>query len=141
MGHASVMLSKLCLMDEEGWDPVYASNTIDFYTTVDTMMAKMNEAKAASEQATLHNSAASSSCTIHPIFESINPKLQQWKELQNYRASQLRQQQRQQRSMLTVSAGTEALPSNNTNDEFLFPGGTSLMDFLDDSFWPQVPTC
>jgi len=140
LGHASVVLSKLCLYDEQGWDPGYASDTIDFCTTVDKVIARMEEAKAAAKQAALHNLDAPSSFAVPHVFNDIGPKMQQWKELQNYRASQLRHRQRPQQRMSTESGETETIASNIPNDEFLFPGGTSLMDFLDDSFWPQFPT-
>ncbi|KIW40336.1 uncharacterized protein PV06_07543 [Exophiala oligosperma] len=150
MGHASVVLSKLCLYDGEGWDAAYASDTIDFCTTMDTMMAKMKEANAAAERAMLFpnpGAPSESSSTVPPVFENINPKMQRWKEIHNYRASQTRQQQqRKQQSMSALSAGGAEAPiastaATTTNDEFLFPGETSLMDFFDDSFWPQFPTC
>ncbi|KIW54806.1 hypothetical protein, variant [Exophiala xenobiotica] len=138
MGHASVVLSKLCLFSGEGWDPTYARDTFDFCATVDVVMMKMNEAKALTEHSAgqMRRNPNMLPCSVPQVFKEFTLKLQQWKELHNYRAAQTRQEQQPQ---VLSSTGADDLPSAAAHDEFLFPGGSSLVDFLDDSFWPQFP--
>lgn len=126
MGHASVILSRLCLITSDGWDANYARSTFNFSAVVDTMVAKMNEAKV--------------NATILPIqvpecFQNFTAKLQHMKDLHMYKAAQLMPE----KAMAPSLTGVETLPPMAVDDEFIFQGENCLLDFLDDSLWPQFP--
>ncbi|KAK5452023.1 hypothetical protein LTS15_007746 [Exophiala xenobiotica] len=137
MGHASVVLAKLCLFSGEGWDSNYARDTFDFCATVDTVMIKMNEAKTLAEHSAVQLPRDPNTLPwgVPQMFQDFTPRLQQWKELHKYKAAQILQGQQPQ---VLSSVVADDLPSVTAHDEFLFPGGSSLVDFLDDSFWPQL---
>jgi hypothetical protein len=108
IGHASVILSKLCLFNAEGWDAEYVRNTLDFLAVIDRMASKLERAKGtatatAAEPAvsgqdidTSANNITLPWCTPS-IFRAITPKLQLWKDVhETHRAAQMRQMKSQQ---------------------------------------------
>jgi hypothetical protein len=103
-------------------------------------MKKMNGVKALAEYsaAQIPRDPSTLACGVPQslVFQDLTPRLQQWKELHNYKAAQILHGQQPQ---VLSSVGADDLPSITAHDEILFPGGSSLVDFLDDGFWPQFP--
>ncbi|KAG9769980.1 hypothetical protein KCU88_g6737, partial [Aureobasidium melanogenum] len=133
VGHAIVVTSKLNLFVGDGWDQVYVRSVLDFPTTVDTIAANMDAAKAAAELS-VHVSGCTPSAlprTVPEFFAGTAPKLQFIKEVHETRRSGLARSDQAQNVSNFDEPSPQYLPENEPNGHCL----TTWFDFLDEDFW------
>ncbi|EXJ93982.1 hypothetical protein A1O1_02375 [Capronia coronata CBS 617.96] len=147
LGRITVVLSKLCILTGDGWDPEYARSTLDFPTMVATIQMKLDEARIAAEQSQSKHQTSrdrnSLPFSVPELFTALIPKLQQWRDRHMYKASQLHpqsqsQSQSQSQATMPSPSGTDALPITISDEEFLASTGGNLFDFLDSDYYPQL---
>ncbi|KAL2428740.1 hypothetical protein ABEF95_006154 [Exophiala dermatitidis] len=133
VGHAIVVTSKLNLFVGDGWDQGYVRSVLDFPTTVDTIAANMDAAKAAAELS-LHASGFTPSTlprTVPEFFAGTAPKLQFIKEVHETRRSGLARREQAQNESNLDEPSSQTLPESEPNGQYL----TTWFDFLDEDFW------
>ena len=131
MGHMSVVLSKLCLFEGDGWDPDYARSTFNFLEMVETVQMKVREAKEAADKSVLQASRdrVSLAFGFPELFLNFEARLQQWKEVHLHKL--------QAQAAVPPPSGTDISMATALGDDFLAPGANSLFDFLDNEYWLQ----
>ncbi|KAI1617442.1 hypothetical protein EDD37DRAFT_219756 [Exophiala viscosa] len=136
-GHVSVVLSKLCIFAEDGWDPSLARSTIDFPAMIDEMQSKLRVAADLAEHSTRQppQDRATLPFSVPELFKMFTHTLRGWKESHMYKTSQLGQQSQ---ATIPTPSGTDALPSAEWDDGFLNSWDGNLFDFIDSDYWPQL---
>jgi len=132
MGHAIVVLSRLSLFRAEGWDQEYIRSILDFSGVMDTLVRKLDEAKALAEKPSRPLGDNALPRVVLQPFSTLSTKLQWIKAA--HEAKYAAQTSKSDQIPDLSSAETVVMP---TDDEFAMPPTTPFFEFLDDNFWQQ----
>lgn len=138
MGHMMVLSSKLCLFTGEGWDHQYVQSVLNFSDVVDSLVQKLEEAKALtgiSVQQTSDGPDTLPQGYTEPL-SSLVPKLHHIKRAHEtkYAAQMGGGAEQHLEDFSNVNSGMASADMS----EFVLPPATGLFEFLDDSFWQQL---
>lgn len=125
MGHAIVVLSKLCLINADGWDQAYVQTIIDFPTMIDTLAQKLDGAKVVAE---------SSSEQIGPNVYTRDVS----KSFAMFLATLHRCRAAHDKYMAQINRSVSLETTTEDSAKNLFvPDPIAFFEFLEEDFWNQ----
>nr|KAK5451282.1 hypothetical protein LTR18_001301 [Exophiala xenobiotica] len=132
LGHAIVVLSRLSLLQAEGWDQEYVRRTINFSGTMDALAQQLDIARVLAESQSFQIGHNQLPRVVPQVFLTYSAKLRRVKA--SHEAKYMAQSMNSHPMPDLPPMDALDIP---TDDDFAMPYTTFFCDFLDESFWQQ----
>jgi hypothetical protein len=138
VGHLYVVLSKLSLVQCDGWDQAYVTRTLDFHDALERLSERIDQATQFAHQSTASTTGLPRMVPI--IFTSVRGKIADIRVTHESRkAEQVRRTQQQASTVAEtqIPSTQDGLQQPTLPDDLVIPESVDFFEFLDEPFWAQ----
>lgn len=133
LGHALVVLSKLCLLQTKTWDHTYTQDVLDFAESMDELIQKVNDATALVENTVEGDNGGSVPQEFPKFFSMLPATLRKIK----FAHASMYAAQMSSSSQILQQPSAES-DGSFMEDHLLTVPGPSFSDFFIEDFWQHL---